>query len=93
MRQTSPFTAEQTRALAYALQGVLAQDRFPVAVTADEAQEAMPAILRALGIEILKHACRNGRGPAYGKLAALGDCGRCDELRAGETARPRFDNA
>lgn len=35
----------------------------------------------------VKHTCRAGRGPAFGRLAPEGECKRCDELRAG--AQPR----
>lgn len=35
----------------------------------------------------VKHTCRNGRGPAYGRLAPVGDCVRCDALRDGAPRR------
>lgn len=67
-------------------------------VDPDQLRAALPAFLRALGVEpaagqpehaadFVKHTCRNGRGPAYGRLAKTGTCPRCDELRAGATPR------
>ena len=34
-----------------------------------------------------KHTCNDGCGPSFGRLAAQGDCPRCDELRAGAAPR------
>lgn len=35
-----------------------------------------------------KHTCG---GPAFGRLAPLGTCPRCDELHRGEPSRPAWD--
>lgn len=36
---------------------------------------------------IAKHTCNGGRPPAFGRLAAPGECPRCDELHAGAAPR------
>jgi hypothetical protein len=88
MQQTTPFAATHTTAFTTELTQLLAGARFPVTLTTAEIEQAVPAILRALGIAIVKHTCNGGRGPAYGRLAPPGVCTRCDELRAGDKARP-----
>ncbi len=87
MRQAAPFAAAHTRTLAQLLHHILNQDQFPVILDADEIEQAMPAILRALNVQIVKHTCNRGAGPRFGRLATPGTCPRCDELHAGEAPR------
>ena len=34
-----------------------------------------------------RHSCNEGYGPSFGRLASLGSCPRCDELRFGDKPR------
>lgn len=69
-------------------------------VDQDTVRKALPAFLRSMGVDqttdtpaaapaaaFAKHTCRNGRGPAFGRLAPAGQCPRCDELHAGAAPR------
>lgn len=67
-------------------------------VDPDQLRAALPAFLRALGVDIpgggpepaadfVRHTCRNGRGPAFGRLAPRGQCARCDQLHDGAAPR------
>lgn len=91
MPQTSPLTAAQVRELG---------DRFAFMLrsaghdtTSAAVAEAMPKLLKELGIPLVGHTCTStGRPLPYGKLAPAGKCARCDERRAeqaeGIPARP-----
>lgn len=55
--------------------------------------QAMPKLLKEIGIPLVGHTCTStGKPLPYGKLAPAGQCARCDERRAekeeGIPARP-----
>lgn len=71
--------------------------QFP-GVTPALVRAKLPEFLKAMGVptepavpvpatEFAKHTCRDGRGPAFGRLAPLGECPRCDQLHAGAAPR------
>ncbi len=74
--------------------GLIPEDR----LTQDELIKALPAFFRSLGFdpfaktadadpEFVRHTCRDGRGPAFGRLAPRGECPRCDQLHDGAPRR------
>lgn len=90
-QQTTPLTSAQVREIADRLAYMLRSAGHTT--TGAAVTEALPKLLKEIGIPLVGHTCTTtGRPLPYGKLAPEGKCARCDERRAekaeGIPARP-----
>jgi hypothetical protein len=100
MAQITKMDTAAVEMLAMDFAKMVERHGYPLDLDPDDVQRALPAFLRQLGVavhtdqpapaaaeEFVKHTCRGGRGPAWGRLAPVGECRRCDQLHAGAERR------